>query len=140
MARDTIEQLTRSLRVPRRRRWIIERELRAHLEDSRRDLETHGVSPSEAAVASLTRLGDPDEIALQFDTVYRPKRRSQLALALALASGMILGGYGIGGSLARATPARHPATTHRATAPAQSGATRRPPAGSQSGGPFPISR
>jgi hypothetical protein len=107
MGRDAVEQLTGSLKVSRRRRRSIERELRAHLEDSRRELELTGLTSVDAARESLSRLGDPDEIVTQFDTVYRPSRRTQIGLALALASGMVLGVLGIGGSLANATSAAH---------------------------------
>jgi hypothetical protein len=113
MERNGLDDLVHSLRVPRRRRQSIARELNAHLEDARRDLELAGWKPADAAQASLRRLGDPDEIADGFVQVYRPSRRSQLALAMALATGMLLGVWGIGGSLASATSAtHHPATTH----------------------------
>jgi hypothetical protein len=107
MGRDAIEELTRSLRVSGRRRRSIERELRAHLEDSRTELELAGLTPPDAARESISRLGDPDEIVTQFDTVYQPKRRTQIGLALALASAMVLGVLGIGGTLANATSAHH---------------------------------
>ncbi|HCG00571.1 MAG TPA: hypothetical protein DEV93_08510 [Chloroflexi bacterium] len=112
MGRDAVEQLTRTLRVSARMRRSIERELRAHLEDSRRELELSGLTPPDAARESLSRLGNPDEIVTQFDTVYRPKRRTQIGLALALASGMALGVLGIGGSLASATSAHHKPAQH----------------------------
>jgi hypothetical protein len=112
MSRDAIDHLARSIRVSARRRHSIELELRAHLEDSRLDLQLSGLSPAEAARESMARLGDPQEIASQFDSLYRPNRRTQVGLALALATGMILGVYGIGGSLASATSQHHRTTTH----------------------------
>lgn len=71
------------------------------------ELERTGWSPEEASKESVSRLGDPRDIVSEFDSVYRPKRRNQVGLALALASGMILGVYGIGGTLASATSQHH---------------------------------
>ncbi|HEX6508537.1 MAG TPA: permease prefix domain 1-containing protein [Chloroflexota bacterium] len=113
MARDTIEQWGQSLRVSRRRRRTIVMELRSHLQESQQELELAGWKPDDAARESLRRLGDPLEIVESFEEVYRPSRRKQLGLAFALATGMLLGVYGIGGSLASATstPAHHKAPT-----------------------------
>lgn len=113
MERTVLDDIAHSLRVPRRRRTVIARELSAHLEDSRRDLELAGWQPAEAAQESVQRLGDPQEIAEGFVQVYRPSRRTQLGLSMALATAMLLGVWGIGGSLASATSAsRHHATSH----------------------------
>src|SRR5947209_6304128 len=65
-----------------------------------------GWQPGEAEEEAVGRLGDTDDIAQAFGEVYRPSRRTQLGLAVALATGMILGVYGIGGGLASATVAR----------------------------------
>jgi hypothetical protein len=111
MERNIVDDLMHSLRVPRRRRHTIGRELRTHLEDSRRDLELAGWQPEQAAHESMQRLGDPVEIADGFTRVYRRSRRNRVGLALALATGMILGVWGIGGSLASAT------STHEQPAP-----------------------
>jgi hypothetical protein len=115
MERNLSDDLVQALRVPPRQRHAIARELEAHLEDSRRDLELAGWNPDDAAQASLCRLGDPGEIADGFAQVYRPSRRTQLVLAMALATGMLLGVWGIGGSLASATSATHHHVTHHAT-------------------------
>lgn len=112
MAADIIEQVGRSIRASQRRRHAIERELRAHLEDAQMDLLRSGMTADEAVRESISRLGDPSDIAREFDSVYRPKRRTQIGLALALATGMILGVYGIGGSLASATPQHHSSVQH----------------------------
>jgi hypothetical protein len=114
MERNVLDDLVHALPVARPRRQAIARELHAHLEDARRDLELAGWKPQEAAEASLRRLGDPQEIADGFARVYRPARRSQLALAMALATGMLLGVWGIGGSLASATSATHHHVTQHA--------------------------
>ncbi|HEY8684938.1 MAG TPA: permease prefix domain 1-containing protein [Chloroflexota bacterium] len=110
MSRDVIDQWSRSLRVPRRRRRAITLELRSHLQEAQEELVRVGWNPEDAARESLHRLGDPAEIVEAFEQVYRPSRRKQLGLAFALATGMLLGVYGIGGSLASAKPT----TTHRA--------------------------
>lgn len=104
MARDTIDQLSRSLRVSRRRRRAISLELRSHLQETQQELERAGWRPDEALRESWRRLGDPSEIVDGFEQVYRPSRRKQLGLALTLATGLLLGVYGIGGSLASAKP------------------------------------
>ncbi|GAC1398360.1 MAG: hypothetical protein NVSMB52_11910 [Chloroflexota bacterium] len=108
MEQDMIDQLTRSLRVPRGKRNAIGRELRTHLEEARRELVSSGWHPDEAVRECVTRLGEPAEIADAFSQLYKPSRRSQIGLALALATGMVLGVYGIGGSLASATTSHHP--------------------------------
>lgn len=112
MERDTLDNLGRLMRVPRRRKAAIRRELQSHLEDARRELISAGWTPEEAGREAAWRLGDPRELAEAFSHVYRPTRRTQLGLALALATGMLVGAYGIGGSLASATAAH----THRAHA------------------------
>jgi len=111
MSRDVIDQWSRSLRVSRRRKRAITLELRSHLQEAQQELEQAGWRPEDAARECLRRLGDPDDIMEGFDQVYRPSRRKQLGLAFALATGMLLGVYGIGGSLASAKPttSQHPA-------------------------------
>src|SRR5947209_10061478 len=104
MSRDVIDQWSRSLRVSRRRKRAITLELRSHLQEAQQELEQAGWRPEDAARECLRRLGDPDDIMEGFDQVYRPSRRKQLGLAFALATGMLLGVYGIGGSLASAKP------------------------------------
>jgi hypothetical protein len=98
-----IDQWSRSLRVSRRRKRAIVAELHSHLQESQRELELAGWHPEDAARESLRRLGDPSEFIGEFEQVYRPSRRKQLGLAFALATGMLLGLWGIGGSLASAT-------------------------------------
>ncbi|MGH2442405.1 MAG: permease prefix domain 1-containing protein [Chloroflexota bacterium] len=106
--RDIIEKLGSSL--TRRRRTRIARELRSHIAESSRDLRMSGWDPESAAREAESRLGDMGEIASAFSDVYRkPKRRTQLALAISLATGMLLGVYGIGGTFASARVAHHPA-------------------------------
>jgi hypothetical protein len=104
MSRDVIDQWSRSLRVSRRRKRAITLELRSHLQEAQQELEQAGWRPEDAARECLRRLGDPEDIIEGFDQVYRPSRRKQLGLAFALATGMLLGVYGIGGSLASAKP------------------------------------
>jgi hypothetical protein len=100
MERNIVDQLSHAL--PRRRRAAIARELRAHVEDAERDLQLAGWHPDDAAREAEVRLGDPDEIAVAFAQVYRPSRRTRVGLALAVATGMIFGIYGLGGGLASA--------------------------------------
>lgn len=104
MSRDIIDQWGRSLRVSRRRRRAITLELRSHLQEAEDELVHSGWTREDAVRESLLRLGDPVEIVKGFEQVYRPSRRKQLGLAFALATGMLLGVYGIGGSLASAKP------------------------------------
>jgi hypothetical protein len=111
MHQDILSDLTRSLRVTRRRKTAITRELQSHLQDVREDLIRSGWSPGDAAREAAARLGDPTDLAREFSGVYRPSRRGRLGMALVLASGMLLGAYGIGGSLASAT-AVHKHVTH----------------------------
>src|SRR5947209_14524586 len=106
MKQDVVEKLSRNLSVPRRRRGAIAREIRSHVEETRLELVLSGWQPGEAEEEAVRRLGDTDDIAQAFGEVYRPSRRTQLGLAVALATGMILGVYGIGGGLASATVAR----------------------------------
>jgi hypothetical protein len=119
MKRSVIEDLTRSSRVPRSQRGAIARELRSHVEETRRDLMLAGWDPDDALHEAENRLGDGEELAQAFAAVYRPSRRTQLGLAMALATGMLLGLYGIGGGLASATAAKkhqikaHPQVIHR---------------------------
>jgi hypothetical protein len=108
---NPIEEMSRSLRLSPRRRQAIERELQAHVDDTLRDLELAGWSPDSARKESLDRLGDPQDIARDFERAYRPRRRNQIGLAVALATGLIMGVYGIGGSLASAKPAQHQTRT-----------------------------
>lgn len=114
MMRDTIEDLSRSLRLPGRKRRAIERELRAHLEESEHDLEMAGWSREEAAAESARRLGDMAELAGEFSRVYRPSRGRRVGLAFCLASVLCLGAYGASGTLASAT-ATHRSPTATAT-------------------------
>jgi hypothetical protein len=126
MARDAIDQVTRSIRVPSPKRQLIERELRAHLEDSRRDLEMGGMSHEDAVREAVERLGDPTDIAVSFDAVYRPNRRSQLGVAVLLASTMLFGAFSVGSTLAGASsahPAKH-AHVVKATTPSHFSALR----------------
>lgn len=104
--------LNMKLRVPRRKRSEIERELRTHVEDVRRSLLLDGWDPKEAAREASLRFGSTEEVARAFEAVYRPSRRTQIGLALGLAMGMLLGGYGLGGSLASARSTQHRPTHH----------------------------
>jgi hypothetical protein len=118
MERRSVADLAQSLRVPRRRRTAIARELHDHLEESRRELELAGWSPEDARRESLERLGDLEEIADGFEQVYRPPRRKQIGLACGLASVLVFGVWGIGGQLASATSAHravHPPIVHHMT-------------------------
>lgn len=115
MERTVVDELLHSLRVPRRRRQTISRELQSHLEDTQRDLTLAGWSPEGAERESVARLGSPEEIADGFSHVYRGSRRTQVGLAIALATGMLLGVWGIGGSLASAT-STHQRSAHHTTA------------------------
>src|SRR5579872_920213 len=110
MEANPIEELSRGLRLSRRRRQTIERELETHVEDARRDLELAGWSPESARRESFERLGDPGEIAQGFERAYRPRRKNQIGLSVALATGLIMGVYGIGGSLASARSVHHAPT------------------------------
>lgn len=112
MERDIIDDLARCLPVTRRRRHAISRELRSHLEETRRELELAGWGPEEAARESLSRLGDLDEIASEFARVYRPSRRTRIGLAFALAGTLLVGAYGASGTLASATSTHHPSPVH----------------------------
>ncbi len=115
MGRDMMDHWVQTLRLPRRRRQDITRELQAHLDESRRDLLLAGWQPEDATRESIERLGDPAEIAEGFQRVYRPSRRNQFGLAVALATAMVLGVYGIGGGLVSANPSRvhHHPVPHR---------------------------
>ncbi|HLJ67337.1 MAG TPA: permease prefix domain 1-containing protein [Chloroflexota bacterium] len=115
MERNVVDEVGGSLHLPHRRKQAIARELRSHLEESRRELELAGLDPHEAALESVNRFGDPKEIISGFERAYRPSRRAQLGLAFVLASGMILGVYGVGGTLASATTARHQTPAHHVT-------------------------
>jgi len=108
MERDCIEELGRITPVSRRRKRAIARELRTHVDESRRELELAGLAHEEAAAEAQRRLGDVDEIAMEFGKTYRPSRRTRFVLALGLAAGMVLGVYGIGGSLANANSTHRP--------------------------------
>lgn len=100
---DTLNDLVRPLRVSRRRKKAIVRELRGHLEETRLELMGAGWSIEDAERESLARLGDPAEVIDGFRDVYQPGR-TRLALGLGLAGALLLGVYG-GGSLASATAA-----------------------------------
>jgi hypothetical protein len=109
-----IDELAHALPVSRRQRQAIERELRAHLEDTRRELQLSGWHPDDALRESLARLGNPEEIVEQFTDVYRPPRRRQLGLALGLSGALFLGAFGAGASFASATSAHHQPASHTA--------------------------
>jgi hypothetical protein len=117
MERDVVDQVSALLRLPRRRRQIISRELRTHLEESRRDLQLSGMPADQAAREGIARLGDPHEIAGAFGEVYRPSRRRRVGLAFALAGALLTGAYGFSGTLASATSSAHhrPAVQIRVT-------------------------
>jgi len=113
MERDEIDEWSRSLPLPGRRRRSIARELRAHLADSRRELELAGWHPEAAARESLRRLGDPAEMAEGFVQVYRRPRRATIGLAFGLATALMLGIYGASGTFASASSAHtHPSRAH----------------------------
>jgi hypothetical protein len=107
MERDILNELSHSLRLSRRRRQAITRELQTHLVEARRDLELAGWHPDDAARESVARLGDPDEIATEFVRVDRPPRRKTLGLAFGLAGALLVGAYGASGTLASARSAHH---------------------------------
>lgn len=109
MQQDVIDELANSLPLQRSRRRAIARELRTHLEETRRELELSGWQPEEAARESLRRFGDPAQIVEEFSRMHQPRRRRQLGLALGLAGALLLGAYSAGATLA-SSPARH----HRA--------------------------
>ncbi len=130
MSRDALEQWGRTLRVSKRRRRAITLELRSHLHEAQLELEQAGWRPEDAVRESLVRLGDPAELVDDFEHVYRPARHKQFGLAFALSTGMVLGLYGIGGSLASAKPSTvHHRSTHQVVhaAPAWQGRTIRRP-------------
>ena len=114
MTRESIEEWGRTLRVSKRRKRAIFMELSSHLQETQLELEQAGWRSDDAIRESLVRLGDPTEIVDGFAQVYRPSRRKQLGLAFALATGMVLGVYGVGGSLASATPTTHQHVSHHA--------------------------
>lgn len=114
MEYDAIDRLGDLL--PRRRTRAITRELRTHIDELSVELEQAGWSREDAITESLARLGDPQEIADAFADVHRPGRKTQLGMAVALATGMLLGVYGVGGSLASAFP-QHRVGTHVHTPP-----------------------
>lgn len=91
-----VEDWIRNMAVPRRKRRAIARELRGHLEDSQRELTLAGWDPEAAKNESARRLGDPDEITRNFDDVYRRPRHLKVGLAVALATGLLVGAYGGG--------------------------------------------
>lgn len=107
MQRDDLEELARSLPVPRWRRGSIVRELRSHVEETHTDLVIAGWPPEEAAREARSRLGDTQEIAASFADVYRPSRSARVGLALALAGGMLLGVFGVSGTLASSPSSHH---------------------------------
>lgn len=106
MEQDLFDELDRSLPLSKGRRRTILRELRDHLQDAQIDLQLAGTPPKQAASESLTRLGDPEEIAQGFVAAYRRPRRRHLGLALGLAGALLLGAYGAGATLA-SSPAKH---------------------------------
>ncbi len=112
VSRSDIEQWARALRISRRRRRDIAIELQSHLLESQQELERAGWRTEDAERESLLRLGDPTEIVEGFEQVYRTPRKKQFALAVALATGMLLGAYGLGGSLASAKPSVSHSSTH----------------------------
>lgn len=109
--RDLLQALSRTVRN-RRQREAITRELRSHLEETRRELELAGLSAAEAERESRARLGSAELIASDFGPVYRPSRRFQLGLACGLAGALILGMFGVSGSLASATTTRKAVPSH----------------------------
>ncbi len=100
MQRDDLEELARSLPVPPWRRASIARELRNHVEEAQADLLIGGWPEEDAPREARARLGDPNEIATAFAAAYRPSRRARAGVALALAGGMLLGVFGVSGTLA----------------------------------------
>ena len=118
MEQNAFDDMLASLPVSRRRKRSIARELQAHLEDTRHELERAGWSPDAAIRESEARLGDLDEIAHEFDRVYRPNRRTRVGLAFGLAGALLLGAYG-SGSLASATSAHKPTPTAHVTTTTQ---------------------
>lgn len=108
--REIMEELSRGVRS-RRRRESIARELRSHLDETRRELEAGGMPADEAHLESQARFGDPAQIASEFSRVYRPSRRLQVGLAFGLAGTLILGAFGVSGSLAAANNA-HKSPSH----------------------------
>jgi hypothetical protein len=102
----SLDDVTCRVRVTRRRKNAIARELASHVADARHDLVLSGWKAEDADREALIRLGDPQDLADAFTVVHRPSRRAQFGMAAALATGMILGVYGIGGSFASARAVR----------------------------------
>lgn len=103
MEPNPLEDLTHRIRLSRHHKSAIARELASHVAEARRDLVLSGWNADDAGREALARLGEPDELADAFTRAHRPSHRNQFGMALALAIGMILGVYGIGGSFASAT-------------------------------------
>lgn len=106
MEQSHLEEFTRRLRLPRRRKHAIARELASHLAEARHDLVLSGWKPEDAGREALARLGEPAALVDAFESVHRPSRRARTGLVLALAVGTLFGVYGIGGSFASATVVR----------------------------------
>lgn len=105
MERDSIEEWSRSLPLPARRRRAIARELQTHLAESQRELELAGWSREDATTESLRRLGNAEEMTEAFARVHRRPRRTKIGLAFGLATTLLLSVYGASasGTLASST-------------------------------------
>lgn len=112
MERDVVDQVNTLMRIPRRRRHTIARELRSHIEEAQQELQLSGLPSDEAVREGLARFGNPVEIASAFGEVYRPTRRRRVGLAFALAGALLTGAYGFSGTLASATPTHHRPVLH----------------------------
>src|SRR5437660_713849 len=110
--RRPFDEISGSIRLPRRHRAKIARELASHMEEARRDLQLAGWTPEEAARESVARLGDPKEIIQEFERVYRPSARRRVGLAFGLAGMLLVGVYGASGPLASARSAHHAVSVH----------------------------
>lgn len=119
MAEDLLKGVAERLRVTDGRREMVIRELHAHLDDSRRDLELSGRSTDDAARESIRRFGDPVEVAAMLSEVHRrrlPRVKMVAAVTFALAG--LSAAFGAAGTFASAPHHSGNHTHHAVTASA----------------------
>ena len=68
---EYLHTLTEQIRC-KMARGTIEQEINDHIEDQKAEFLSEGMSQTEAEEAAVREMGDPVEVGLEMDRIYRP--------------------------------------------------------------------
>ena len=115
------------LPLPRAQARELADEVRAHLEDSARDLQMAGLAPLESEREAVRRCGPPDQIAVVVTQMRRAERRRALASGPRLCAAVLVATLTLA-ALGDTVASAHTSGAHSGTRPALAGAYATPPA------------